>query len=233
MNARQEAVLKIIVESYIEKAEPVGSGFIASDFDLGVSPATVRNDMVLLENEGYIYQPHISAGRIPSEEGYRYYLASFLHTKPLPLTKKKFKDVISDNEDIERTLKCLATKLVELSGETAIVSVGPDRSYYVGLSNLFHKPDFQELELMQALSGSLDQFEHVMTEIFESVAEQPVVLIGHMNPFSGQMASLLVKYRLPNNNVGLIGLMGPMRMDYERNMQLLLAAHEVLDQMKT
>ena len=83
LSRRRGAILRIIIDDYIEKASPVGSEHIAKDHSLGVSSATVRNDMAALEDEGYITHPHTSAGRIPSDKGYRYFVQDLLGDESL------------------------------------------------------------------------------------------------------------------------------------------------------
>jgi len=78
MTQRQEQILKLLVESYIQSAEPVSSSWLAQLPDIGVSSATIRNDLAELEEEGYLVSPHTSAGRIPTDTGYRYYIETFL-----------------------------------------------------------------------------------------------------------------------------------------------------------
>ena len=85
---RRAAVLRAIVEEYVETAQPVASQSIAQTRSLGVSSATVRNDMTQLEREGYIVQPHTSAGRIPSEQGYRYFVQRLMHEERLPRSEQ-------------------------------------------------------------------------------------------------------------------------------------------------
>ena len=77
MNAKNR-ILKVITDDYIASAEPVGSRTIARRYDLGLSPATIRNEMSDLEESGYLEQPHTSAGRVPSERGYRYYVDALM-----------------------------------------------------------------------------------------------------------------------------------------------------------
>lgn len=81
LNERERTVLAILIDYYIRTAEPVGSRVLATKFDLGVSPATIRNTMADLEEQGLIEQPHTSAGRIPTEKGYRFYVDSLCETK--------------------------------------------------------------------------------------------------------------------------------------------------------
>jgi heat-inducible transcriptional repressor len=84
LTERQERILKAIVEVYIQTALPVASEALARDHGLGVSSATIRNEMAELEAEGFIYQPHTSAGRIPSEHGYRYFVQRLMHEQRIP-----------------------------------------------------------------------------------------------------------------------------------------------------
>lgn len=83
LDLRKEKILQVITDDYIESAEPVGSRTIAKKYNLGLSPATIRNEMSDLEESGYLKQPHTSAGRIPSHQGYRYYVDALMHERPL------------------------------------------------------------------------------------------------------------------------------------------------------
>ena len=83
MDERKQRILRAIIEDYVKSAEPVGSRTIAKNYDLGISPATVRNEMSDLEDLGYLEKPHTSAGRIPSSKGYRLYVDSMMHQGPV------------------------------------------------------------------------------------------------------------------------------------------------------
>jgi heat-inducible transcriptional repressor len=83
LDDRKAAILRLVVEEYIETAQPVGSATVARQRDLGVSPATVRNEMGTLEREGYLVQPHTSAGRIPTDKGYRFFVDTLARPGPL------------------------------------------------------------------------------------------------------------------------------------------------------
>lgn len=83
MDERKQRILRAIIEDYVKSAEPVGSRTIAKNYDLGISPATVRNEMSDLEELGYLEQPHTSSGRIPSNKGYRLYVDSMMHQGPV------------------------------------------------------------------------------------------------------------------------------------------------------
>ncbi len=230
MNPRQETILKTVVEEYVRTAVPVGSKAVADALDLDVSPATVRNDMAALEEEGYLAQPHTSAGRVPTEQAYVHYLKHCVHAKAAPGVEKKLKTAVGDAEHPELALRTMARTLGELSGELAIVATDDDRSYYAGVSNLFDKPDFHDLAVMKAMSQLIDRFDEVVAEAFNLVPnEGPKVFIGGDNPFGKDMSSILVKVRFPSGHTGMIGLVGPKRMDYGRNLGLMERTIEILD----
>ena len=229
MDSRQELILKLIVDEYIRSAEPVASRWISENSGLDISPATARNDMAALEKDGYIHQPHTSAGRVPTEKAYIYYLQRFLKHEDRPCGEGHFQRMSKKKCDEEAALKTLARELVNMSGETAIVAFGPNSSFYTGVANLFQKPDFGDLEVVRALSGMVDRFDEIVAQIFERVEREPQVMIGSKNPFGKEMSAILVKYTLPNHHVGILGLVGPMRMDYSRNLQLLEEAADLLD----
>src|SRR5437764_14017369 len=86
---RRLAVLRAIVEDYVRTREPVGSKTLVERHSLGVSPATIRNDMASLEEDGYIAQPHTSAGRVPTDKGYRMFVDRLTQAKPLSVAEKK------------------------------------------------------------------------------------------------------------------------------------------------
>ncbi len=226
LTKRQEVLLGLIIEEYVRSAEPVGSRFLAENFNIGVSPATIRNEMVSLEKLGLIQSMHTSAGRIPTEEGYKYYIKNILPKSNL--IGQPFQSAFQETDEAEEVLKCLAKRLVELSGETAIMTYDSDRSYYTGVSKLFHKPDFKDLENVRSLSDLVDRFDEVMFQMSSLISDYPEIFIGSQNPFGDQMASVVVRYKLPNNKEGLLGLVGPIRMDYSKNLALLERAKQVI-----
>lgn len=120
---RRMLVLRAVVEDYIRQQEPVGSSALAAKHNLGVSPATIRNDMAALEEEGYLVQPHTSAGRIPTEKGYRYFVDS--QASLMPLTAKQRRSVtsfLSDSVSLQDTLQRAARILATITGQFAVVS---------------------------------------------------------------------------------------------------------------
>jgi heat-inducible transcriptional repressor len=126
LDDRKANILRAVVEEYIESAQPVGSGHVASAPGIGVSSATVRNDMAALENEGYLVQPHTSAGRIPTEKGYRYFVDHV--ASPGRLTNPdvaQIRSFFSDaHGELEKMLLDTSRLLADLTSYAAVVT-GP------------------------------------------------------------------------------------------------------------
>jgi heat-inducible transcriptional repressor len=126
LDQRKASILRAVVEEYIDSAQPVGSGHVASAPGVEVSPATVRNEMALLEQEGYLVQPHTSAGRIPTDKGYRYFVDSLVG--PAPLGQDAALQVRSffnkAHGEIEQMLSDTTRLLSDLTQSAAVV-VGP------------------------------------------------------------------------------------------------------------
>jgi heat-inducible transcriptional repressor len=119
---RKLAVLRAIVEDYVSTQEPVGSRALVERHGLGVSPATVRNDMAALEDEGFITQPHTSAGRIPTDKGYRLFVDRLSQVKPLSAAEKRaiatlLEGAIDLDDVVQRSVRLLA----QLTRQVAIV----------------------------------------------------------------------------------------------------------------
>jgi heat-inducible transcriptional repressor len=119
---RRLRVLRAIVQDYVSTNDPVGSKALAARYDLGVSPATIRNDMAVLEEEGYITQPHTSAGRVPTDKGYRFFVDRLSAVKPLSTAERraieKFLDGAVDLHDVlNRSVRLLA----QLTRQVAVI----------------------------------------------------------------------------------------------------------------
>ncbi len=231
LTPRSELVLRLIVEDYIRSAEPVGSRFLVEEHQIGVSSATIRNEMVQLETEGYIRQPHTSAGRIPTEKGYQYYLRHIVAGEAVKHPQAGFTQKVVREKEIEETLKSIALSLVQFSGETAFVAFDPRFSYYAGVSNLFHKPDFHDLEMIRSLSVLIDSFDEIVAGMTNRSLDQPTVYIGTEGPFGEHVSAIVLRYTFPNNQKGMLGIIGPLRMDYLQNLALMKQASTLLDNM--
>ena len=168
MDERKQKVLLAIVHDYIDTAEPVGSRTVARKYKLGVSPATIRNEMADLEELGYIEQPHTSAGRIPSEQGYRYYVDFLMRRQKLSreeeaLIEQQFQEKVSD---IGQVIHKTGVLLSQLTHYTALVL--PPR---IGVSMLKHVQIVSMRERQAMVISIMDNgtVQHQMIEVPESI----------------------------------------------------------------
>ena len=121
--SRRMLVLRAVVEDYIRSQEPVGSAALSKERDLGVSSATIRNDMAALEDEGYLIQPHTSAGRVPTEKGYRYFVDRLATVVPLSEAQRRgINSFLSGSVSLKDALQRSARLLSEITGQVAIVA---------------------------------------------------------------------------------------------------------------
>src|SRR5688500_14967944 len=122
LDDRKLDVLRAIVEDYVATQEPVGSKALVERHALGVSPATVRNDMAVLEEEGYIRQPHTSAGRVPTDRGYRLFVDRLSKVKPLsPAERRAIERFLVGAVDLEDVVHRSVRLLAQLTRQVAVI----------------------------------------------------------------------------------------------------------------
>ncbi len=220
ISQRKQFILETIIKEYVKTAQPVSSGVLVEKYKLDISPATVRNEMMELEEEGYIYQPHTSAGRVPTEIAYELFLETIKDVKK----KRSLKE--ADEKNLENifnkeglALRQTAKAISELASGAVFWAFNKNDLYYTGLSNLFSQPEFKQVDAVCDVSGIIDRMEEIIDDIFEELPEGSQTLIGSKNPFGNFLSAILVKYRHEGAH-GLFGILGPMRMDYGHNLAL-------------
>lgn len=241
MTDRQREILFAIIEEYAELATPVGSVTLAKLFDC--SSATIRAEMGKLEQMGYIMQPHTSAGRIPTDAGYRLYVNAL--QEDLDRNSDKPKALEPENK-ADRTAKALATRiqaqtradyairtavdsLVELTGNLGLATIG-DQLYISGFGGLFAQPEFIQNAQVQAVGKLLDNIKPWLQEVQPNEAIN--VYIGSENPVGRESnVSLIVsRFRSPYSDRSYIGVLGPTRQSYKRVMSLVRHAGLMLEE---
>lgn len=230
MTQRQQAILRAIVEQYAEVASPVGSSLLAKVFD--VSSATIRSEMAELERFGMIKQPHTSAGRIPTDKGYRYYVNSLNgESQPESATRaeRALSARVSHGGVPERTIRNAVDTLVELTHNLGIATIG-NQLYMSGLSNLFGQPEFVRGSHVQQVARLLDNLEPWLRE---AAPNEPLsVFIGTENPIgrSANATLIISKFRSPFSDQSYIGVLGPTRQQYRDVMGLVAHAGKALEE---
>ncbi|MBI2068598.1 MAG: hypothetical protein HYT67_00620 [Candidatus Yanofskybacteria bacterium] len=235
---RQERLLDFIIRKHVKTAKPVGSSLVSKKAGFGLSPATVRNEMAELEKAGYLAQLHTSGGRVPTDKAYRYYVNQLLNkpikTKLDEKDKERINHTLSATyEDFRAINKAIANILSECSGNLVIAGTAQDAEFFKqGLVSMLKMPEFKEefsnlFRLASFFEGFDAMFQAIEREFFHTLAGPsglPIqILIGHENPFKQIRGETIMctKYILPGDIIGSLTLVGPTRMDYEKNISLI------------
>jgi transcriptional regulator of heat shock response len=226
MNTRQKQVLSAIVELYTKTALPVGSQVLLEHFEFPVSSATLRNDMALLEEEGYLYQPHVSAGRIPTDEGYRLYVEEMMGDEDLSREdqRKLQKELLVMKAKQTRMGRSTAKLLSALSGNLVVSGlIGRDELYDFGMKELMEKPEFQEIDELCRIVETLDSLDEKLDSIMSRLKSGDVqIFIGEENPIKEiSNCSMVVAPYENSEGKGILAIIGPKRMDYAKNKSLI------------
>lgn len=231
MTERQSKILQAIVEQYAEVASPVGSSLLSRIFE--VSSATIRADMAELERLGFITQPHTSAGRIPTDKGYRFYVNQLAEHSAGDLTSGRAERALAARVGgggvPERTIRNAVDTLVELTHNLGLATIG-NRLYMSGLSNLFGQPEFMHPAQVQEVAKLLDNLE---PWLHEAAPNEPLsVYIGRENPIGrGAGCSLIIsRFRSPFSDSSYIGVLGPTRQSYRDVMTMVSRTGKTLEE---
>lgn len=230
LELRSQQIFTAIINEYLKTALPVGSKAVQEFLQLDISPATIRNDMAELEAAGYIYSPHTSAGRVPTEEGYRYF-AHLVAANNLPNSKeaKTITALLSNDADLKTSLKTTAKALADWSANGVFMASGRNDLYYTGLSNLFSQPEFSNSALRVSVATVIDHLDVRVAKLYDQLDDGVQVLIGSENPLGHDCSIIFSRYRRGGIN-GIIGVLGPMRMDYQNNIQRISLIHNIICQ---
>ena len=217
------------MEEYAEVASPVGSQLLAKIFN--VSSATIRAEMAELERAGFIMQPHTSAGRIPTDKGYRHYVNHTTENEGLEASVRGERALtarIGEGSVPERAIRNTVDTLVELTQNLGVATIGK-QLYMSGLSNLFGQPEFIQQGQVQEVARLLDNLEPWLREV---APNKPLsVYIGSENPIGRNSGCSLIisKFRSPYSDKSFIGVLGPTRQSYKEVMSLVENAGRMLE----
>jgi heat-inducible transcriptional repressor len=230
LTTRQEKLLAAIIEEYAEVAAPVGSSLLAKAFE--VSSATIRAEMAELERNGYIKQPHTSAGRIPTDKGYRHYVNTVQDQQTVEPSKREQRALsarVNSGTASEQTIRNAVETLVDLTSNLGLATIG-DQLYMSGLSNLFGQPEFMQKGQVQEVARLLDNLQPWLRE---AAPNEPLnVYIGQENPVGGSAGCSLIisRFRSPYSDQSYIGVLGPTRQSYRGVISLVQRTGEALEE---
>ena len=229
---RNSHILKVLIKEYTRTGEPVASEILNAKYRIGVSSATIRNDFVVLTEEGYLYKPYISSGRIPTDKAWKFFIDTLLEENDFleqwekkiknQLLKTKFR--LEDHKDSVKEIKKLLDVISKESHSFCFCYLlQEDEMIKQGFKYIFTEMIEEELltcRFFQQIAESLERLDEKLKNM--KIDENPLVLIGKENPFveSDQFSSLLSIVSEPK---AILGILGPKRMPYKKNIAILRA----------
>lgn len=213
MTERQAAILTAIIELYAKTAEPVGSQALVEAFE--ASSATIRAEMAELEAGGYIKQPHISAGRIPTDKGYRAYVNAIDEARADGRVSQVIAKRVNSAGEIDRALKQAAESLSEVTQNVGIATTS-DGLFFTGLATLFGQPEFFGGHQAYEVARLLDHLDEWLSEA--APTDRVSVFIGRENPIgkSSGASLILARFSSPYSDNSYVGVLGSTRQNYNR-----------------
>lgn len=223
---RQENILDRIVQEYIHSVQPVSSQLLERKFDFVISPATLRIEMQKLTDKGYLLQPHTSAGRVPTDKGYRFFVDNLLKEK-FPDSKAElfFEEIDQIEKEIKNSFqfaRALTKRVAELTSNLAM-SYLPDEEVVLkeGWGEIFKEPEFEDPNCLLRFTKMVEEWEKNIGEIFRDSSDFQIY-IGRENPLSKakDFTLILSKCHFPKEE-GILTIIGPKRMAYPKNISLI------------
>lgn len=227
LTARQTQILKTIINEYIETAEAVGSEALDKKYNLGVSPATIRNEMAALTKTGYLRQPHTSAGRVPSPLAMKFYIDQLMEEKQMSLVDEvKAKEEVWDSRDdvdelMDEATRALAQRTHSMT--VAAIKDKKDRFWQAGHSYIFGNPEFYDLMVCRDLFSVFEEFDKLDKLFFGFESTSPLaVLFGEElgMPGLGPTGIVATHFNI-KGKPGALGVIGPARSDYSTVIPIL------------
>lgn len=216
------------MREYIDSAMPVGSALLKEKYDFDLSSATLRFEMMDLEEEGYLYQPHTSAGRIPTDAGFRYFVDKLMEERPLSIREQKALQVeILKLKAQNRMLARETAKLLSMMSDSLAVSglIDSEDFYKSGTQKLLSKPEFSNLDSVAKLAEVLDYLDENAEDLCRKLSNrgEPAIFIGKENPIdlADECSMVVSRYNLESGEEGLLAIIGPKRMKYSRNVSII------------
>ena len=231
LTPRQARILAAIVKENCESGQPVASADLVEKYDFNVSSPTIRNEMQILEKTGYIKQPYTSAGRVPTDKGFRYFVNQLMDRVKLSLKeqdhlKHEMMKLQMAHVEMGRRL----AKLLSEHSQQASFTLFPDEVSTVGLSNILSNPALPAEDAKEIAKFFDEIDEHAESMISEYGGKGPEARIGKEITLSknSDYSMIVSGLKLPSGKKGVIGLIGPKSMKYEKNLSLMEYISKIL-----
>lgn len=220
LTSRQTQILKAIVDEYISTAEPVASEQLEKKYSLGVSPATIRNEMAELTHQGFLNQPHTSAGRIPTPVGLRFYVDHLMQEKVLSLADEvSTKEKVWDSRfHFDKLLRQTSLALAERTKTLSVIATDQGDMYYAGVANILDMPEFFDIDVTRTLLTFLDQQSRIRQLFFEkNYGEDPIHIVFGSDlgwPYFEPVGMAFTYFSAGAGRRGTMAVIGPCRLNF-------------------
>ena len=218
LSDRQAQILKAIIEEYTITAEPVGSVTLEKKYNLSVSPATIRNEMVALTKSGFLHQPHTSAGRTPTSMALKYYVRELLKEEEMSVAEEvAVKEKVWDHRfEIERFLKEITRALADKTQTIAVSCTSKGSLFHSGHAYILANPEFYDIDVAREVLSLIDEFNRIYSIFSKATSDEPIhILVGDDldNEFFQNLGMVFTDFSAGDIK-GSLGIIGPSRLNY-------------------
>lgn len=221
LTARQTQLLKALIDEYLSTAEPVGSLVLEKKYSLGVSPATIRNEMSTLTTLGYLKQPHTSAGRVPTPVAMKFYISQLMDEKAMSITDevRAKENIRVAQTNVDRLMNEVTHLLSENTGSLAVASTEDGSIWSHGFSHVFESPEFMDHQVCQSVFSMIEEVSQLHELFFHRLTGlTPIeVLFGEElgYAFFEPVGIVASRFKVKDQEYAL-GVIGPFRLNYAR-----------------
>lgn len=232
---RQIQILKAIVEEYSQTAQPVGSETLDRKYGLGVSPATIRHEMIHLSAAGYLSQPHTSSGRTPTPQAIKFYIHQLMRERDISVAEEvAVKEQMWDyRQEVEALLRQATKVLSEKTGMLSVAALDNRRVYHSGYAHILDMPEFFDIDVTKTVLNLIDDPEDLWSLWQQSWGEEPIkITIGEdwgINALAP--VGMVCSHFHAANQQGTVGVIGPSRLNYAYVVPIVRYVASLIDQM--
>lgn len=226
LSERQQEIIKSLVKEYIKTAEPISSKLLSEKHDFGLCSSSIRIEFQSLINEGYLEQPHTSAGRIPTDKAYRFFVDT-LKTESEERTKSALQKRLDGHNDALRTASILAKELSNLSSSFIALNLG-GITIKEGFDEIIKKPEFKDNDFITSFSEMIENIEENMQKMNKGSGIKIYIGKENINPRWKNISIICSDCNLDSKKA-TISMLGPKRMDYQKNINLINSLNKILE----
>ncbi len=232
---RQNLILEKIVKDYINLAQPISSELLEKKHNFGLSPATLRIEMQKLTDAGFLSQPHTSAGRVPTDKGYRFFVDNLFESGLSDFSDEKFltevKRIEKEVEDSLRFSQEITKILASLSSNLALSYLSDEKiTWKEGWSEILNEPEFENADYIKNFMEMAEKVEKDIKN-FAFGSSEVKVYIGRENQLSKfkDFSLIISQGQFRNKKKGTLAILGPKRMNYNKNISLINSLTKLLE----